>query len=68
MKWAEPPPVPIIDPTDEYADVVSIPFFPDDLPRLELDPFLWTPAELKSAVDHAREKLFAPPKDATECM
>lgn len=39
----------------EYDDVVPIPFFPPDLPTLELDPFLWSPAELSSAVSHARK-------------
>lgn len=43
----------------EYADVVPIPFFPADLPTLSLDPFLWSPAELSSAVSHARKKLIS---------
>jgi hypothetical protein len=38
-----------VAPYDEYADVVPIPFFPDDLPRLEKDPF-WTPARLQWAL------------------
>ena len=42
---------------DPYADVVPIPFYPHDLPRLQADPFGWTPAELESAVAHARKKL-----------
>ena len=49
-------------PEDEYADVIPIPFFPDDLPRLERDPFGWTAAELSSAVVRAR-KLLTPLKD-----
>jgi len=43
---------------DEYADVVPIPFFPADLPRLGRDPFLWTPQELSLAMAHAHAKLF----------
>lgn len=39
----------------EFDDVVPIPFFPPDLPTLELDPFLWSPAELSAAVSHARK-------------
>lgn len=39
----------------EYADVVPIPFFPDDLPRLEKDPF-WTPARLEWAIGPGRKK------------
>ena len=34
------------------------------LPKLERDPFDWTPAELAAAADHARSRLFpdAPPR------
>lgn len=39
----------------EYDDIVPIPFFPDDLPTLELDPFLWSKAELSEAIRHARK-------------
>lgn len=43
-------------PEDEYADVVPIPFFPADLPRLIPDPFGWTRAELHSALVYAQKK------------
>lgn len=43
----------------EYDDVVPIPFFPADLPTLNLDPFSWSPAELSTAVSHARKTLFS---------
>lgn len=39
----------------EFDDVVPIPFFPDDLPTLEPDPFLWSKAELAEAIRHARK-------------
>lgn len=47
------PPVLEVDP---HADVVPIPFFPADLPRLSPDPFGWTRAELRSALAHAQKK------------
>ena len=43
----------------QYDDIVPIPFFPADLPTLNLDPFSWSPAELSSAVSHARKTLFS---------
>jgi hypothetical protein len=43
-------------PEDEYADVIPIPFFPADLPRLIPDPFGWTPTELRSALVYAQKK------------
>lgn len=45
---------------EEYSDVIPIPFFPDDLPRLEKDPF-WTQERLNDAVVFARKKLRLPP-------
>lgn len=39
----------------EFDDVVPIPFFPPDLPTLDLDPFLWSKAELAEAIRHARK-------------
>jgi hypothetical protein len=68
IQWAQPPAkrLPIESVFDEYWDVVPIPYFPEDLPRLELDPFGWTPAELQSAVAHAHETLF--PEDEHQCI
>jgi hypothetical protein len=68
IDWAEPPAkrAPIDSVHDEFWDVVPIPYFPDDLPRLEPDPFGWTPAELQSAVAHAHKALF--PKDHHQCI
>lgn len=43
-------------PEDEYADVIPIPFFPADLPRLIPDPFAWTREELRSALARAQKK------------
>lgn len=46
---------------DEYADVVPIPFYPDDLPRLVIIPL--SPRELRYVVAEQRRILF--PKVAT---
>lgn len=45
---------------DEYADVVPIPFFPDDLPVLDPSDggFAWTQEELNEACRLARLSLF----------
>jgi hypothetical protein len=49
------------DERDEYADVVPIPFYPDDLPRLVITPLSqW---ELRYVVAEQRRILF--PKVAT---
>ena len=34
---------------DEYADVIPVPFYPDDLPVLQTDEFHWTDSELAEA-------------------
>lgn len=51
----------------EYADVVPIPFFPDDLPVLDFSDqgFAWTQDELNEACRLARLLLF-PHNGATE--
>lgn len=57
--WADPPPIKAPhDNAWEHRDVVPIAFFPDDLPRLELDPF-WTPPRLRWAIRHARKQRFS---------
>jgi hypothetical protein len=38
---------------DEYADVVPIPFYPDDLPVLQTDKFAWTEQEMAQAINTA---------------
>lgn len=40
-------------PEDEEPE--SKPFYPADLPKLEKDPFGWTPEELKQAVETAHK-------------
>lgn len=54
--YFDDPRFPALTDVDPYADVVPIPFFPDDLPRLESCPFGWTPAELRSALVYAQKK------------
>lgn len=55
IKWADPP-RPQRDPTDEYHDVVPIPFFPDDLPVLQFTPL--TADQLEYVFAEQRRILF----------